>query len=161
MPEILIENRHAKIHPEHPRIHALANVILDRASVSPQAELSILLLDDPGIAALNEQYRHKSGPTDVLSFPMHDPDGPTLPTVLLGDVVISLDTAQRQAAARHVPLIAELATLLTHGILHLLGYDHERGPADAHRMQKQEAAITQALRTDARTADLFAPDGPD
>ena len=155
MPEILIENRHAGIRPDPSRIHALASVILDHASVSPQAELSILLLDDPAIAELNLRYRDKQGPTDVLSFPMHDPETPPLPVAVLGDVVISLDTARRQADEQQITLLEELAALLTHGILHLVGYDHERGADDARDMQARERAICLALRSDARTAALL------
>ena len=130
---------------------------MDHASVSTQAELSILLLDDPAIAELNQRYRDKQGATDVLSFPMHDPEAPPLPVALLGDVVISLDTARRQAAEQQIPLLEELAALLTHGILHLVGYDHERGADEAHTMRARERAIGQALRSDARTAAMLGP----
>jgi len=90
-----------------------------------QAELSVVLCDDPTIATLNQDYRGKRGPTDVLAFallegtPMAGP-GP----LLLGDVVISVPTARRQALERERPLRDEVMELLAHGLLHLLGFDH-------------------------------------
>ena len=83
-----------------------------------KAELSVLLCDDAFIQGLNLQWRQKDVPTDVLSFPMGD-------DTVLGDVVISLDTAARQAAERGHDLATELDVLLVHGLLHLLGHDHE------------------------------------
>lgn len=84
------------------------------------AEVSVVLCSDEHMRSLNGQWRGKDAPTDVLSFPQDDPDG-----VVLGDVVVSLDTAERQAAERGVDLIDEIRVLLVHGLLHLLGYDHE------------------------------------
>jgi probable rRNA maturation factor len=96
------------------------------------AELSVLLTDDAGIHRLNRQYRSKDKPTDVLAFELDggEPGDPKRP---LGDVVISLDTAARQAKAKRRPLMAEVTLLLAHGLLHLLGYDHAR-PAQKRRM---------------------------
>ena len=91
-----------------------------------EAELSVLLCDDETIAELNEQYRGKQGPTDVLSFPQQE--GAPLPSegpVLLGDVVISLPTARRQAPSGEGGLRQEVTRLLAHGILHLLGWVHD------------------------------------
>ena len=93
--------------------------------------------------ALNARYRRKPRPTDVLAFAAREAPQPA--TRLLGDVVISLDTAQRQARRARQSLDRELVTLLIHGILHLLGYDHERSARDASRMQRKERAILQAL----------------
>jgi probable rRNA maturation factor len=95
---------------------------LDRSD----AELSVLLTDDRKIEALNRQYRDKARPTDVLSFhfePMGAP-APLEAGWLLGDIVISLDTAARQAQGRKRPLDEEVRWLLAHGLLHLVGYDH-------------------------------------
>jgi rRNA maturation RNase YbeY len=97
------------------------------------AELSVVLVDDREMQALNATYRKKNRPTDVLAFSMREGE-PSPQTNLLGDVVISVDTAARQAAERGVSVAAEIRTLLAHGILHLLGYDHERSPAEARRM---------------------------
>ncbi|MGC4070778.1 MAG: rRNA maturation RNase YbeY [Polyangiaceae bacterium] len=95
---------------------------LDRAD----AELSVLLTDDRRIEVLNRQYRDKARPTDVLSFhfePMGAP-APLEAGWLLGDIVISLETAARQAQGRKRPLDEEVRWLLAHGLLHLVGYDH-------------------------------------
>jgi probable rRNA maturation factor len=89
-----------------------------------EAELSILLCDDATIRALNRRYRKKNKATDVLAFPMNEGPGPGLESGLLGDVVISLPTATRQAAEHDRPIIDEVTFLLAHGLLHLLGYDH-------------------------------------
>ena len=88
------------------------------------AELSILLCDDETIRKLNRRYRKKNRVTDVLAFPMQEGPGPVSHPGLLGDVVISLPTATRQAAERDRPIIQEVTFLLAHGLLHLLGYDH-------------------------------------
>lgn len=102
-------------------------------------------MDDAGIALLNEQYRKKSRPTDVLSFPMQETGLPEIQPQLLGDIVISLETAGRQAQQHGVDLYEELAFLLTHGILHLLGYDHETSPGDKKRMFAKQKEIMQSL----------------
>ena len=93
-----------------------------------EQELSLLLTDDEEIAELNSLHRGKAKPTDVLSFPMNVQDNGVpllLPSTLLGDVVISVDTARRQAEELEMSLEEELLRLLIHGVLHLLGYDHE------------------------------------
>ena len=106
-----------------------------------KAEVSILLLDDEGITGLNEQYLKKTGPTDVISFPMHDGAFPGVQPQLLGDIAISLETAQRQADRRGVSLHEEVTALLVHGMLHLIGYDHELSPADSRRMKAKERKV--------------------
>lgn len=88
------------------------------------AELSLMLCDDSTIQELNAQYRGKDRPTDVLSFPMLEPGEEPGPGTLLGDVVISTETASRQAKRRGVSPLAEATFLLVHGILHLVGHDH-------------------------------------
>ena len=107
------------------------------------AELSVLLTNDTEIHALNLQHRQKDKPTDVLSFPLDEgggADGAVSGTRWLGDVVISLDTAARQARGRKRELLPEVRFLLAHGILHLLGYDHGN-PAEKRVM----TALTQRL----------------
>jgi probable rRNA maturation factor len=88
------------------------------------AELSILLCDDGTIRQLNRRYRNKNKATDVLAFPMQEGPGPAPNPGLLGDVVISVPTAARQAEEHDRPIIQEVTFLLAHGLLHLLGYDH-------------------------------------
>jgi len=111
----------------------------------PKAEVSILLLDDAGITGFNEQYLKKPGPTDVISFPMHDGAFPGVQPQLLGDIALSLETAQRQADRRGVSLHEEVSALLVHGMLHLIGYDHVLSPADSRRMKAQERAVMAKL----------------
>lgn len=99
------------------------------------AELSLLLCDDAVIHALNRDYRDVDGPTDVLAFPLLEGEGVAAPGMLiLGDVVISLPTAQKQAKGARKDLDAEVKMLLAHGILHLVGLDHI-DPAEARRMR--------------------------
>jgi len=108
------------------------------------AELSIALVDDATIAGLNRTYRSKSGPTDVLSFSQLEGEHVELAGNLLGDVVISLETAARQARAAHHGLDSEVTRLLIHGILHLIGYDHERDD-EARIMQRLERRLRGAI----------------
>lgn len=101
----------------------------------PDADLSVLLTHDRAIAALNAQWREKNEPTDVLSFPMDD-------EVVLGDIVVSLDTAARQAAELGHDLDTELRVLLVHGLLHLLGHDHEAPGEDAEMAAEEVRLLT-------------------
>ena len=96
-------------------------------------ELSVLLTDDAFIRALNKAHRGKNHPTDVLAFPLGEAEGTPsiLNHALLGDVVISLDTAERQARGRKHSLLDEVSFLLAHGILHLVGYDHQTDKQEA------------------------------
>ena len=108
------------------------------------AELSILLVSDRVMRDLNRRHRGRDRTTDVLAFAQGEgvarpPDG------LLGDVVISVDTARRQAAERGASPGHEAERLLVHGLLHLLGYDHERSAAEARRMQRRERALARWL----------------
>ena len=103
-------------------------------------ELSILLVSDAEMRRLNRRWRGRDRATDVLSFPQ---DGGR--DRLLGDVVISVDTARRQARELRTTLGGEADRLLIHGLLHLLGYDHERSVAEARRMQRRERALARWL----------------
>ncbi len=108
------------------------------------AELSIALVDDATISDLNRRYRSKAGPTDVLSFSQLEGEHVELAGNLLGDVVISLETAARQARVAHRGLDSEVAKLLVHGILHLIGHDHERDD-EARVMQQLERRLRRAI----------------
>lgn len=119
-------------------VRRLADAMLTRLGLE-QSELSILLTDDPTIHRLNREHRGKDRPTDVLSFPLDEHATGQAPR-LLGDVVISLDTAERQARGRGRELIAEVRFLLAHGILHLIGHDHGE-PEEKRRMD----ALTRQL----------------
>jgi len=113
------------------------------------AELSVLLTNDAEIHALNLQHREKDKPTDVLSFPLDEgggADGAVSGTRVLGDVVISLDTAARQARGRKRELLPEVRFLLAHGLLHLLGYDHG-DPAEKRIMDAMTRRLVRAVET--------------
>ncbi|VAX30106.1 Metal-dependent hydrolase YbeY, involved in rRNA and/or ribosome maturation and assembly [hydrothermal vent metagenome] len=98
-------------------------------------ELSILLVDDQTIQDLNLQHRKIDSATDVLSFPQME--GDEFISHMLGDVVISVETAKRQAVEHQFSLEQELVLLLLHGLLHLLGYDHERSPKEEILMKEK------------------------
>lgn len=105
-------------------------------------EVSITLVDDEAIRVLNAEHRGIDRPTDVLSFPMFDEDFDDGEYAVLGDVVISLERAYRQAAEYGHSPEREIAFLVVHSILHLLGYDHEAGKAEESEMfQKQEEIL--------------------
>ncbi len=109
-----------------------------------RAELSVVLVSDREMQALNRRWRRRDRPTDVLSFAQREGAGGA-PDGLLGDVVISLDTARRQAREQGESLGREADRLLVHGLLHLLGYDHERSASEARRMQRRERALARWL----------------
>ncbi|MDM8552041.1 rRNA maturation RNase YbeY [Desulfobacterales bacterium HSG2] len=115
---------------------------------SPDAELSVLIVDDPQIAELNKEYLHREGPTNVIAFPQRDegllfiPEPEEdMPPELLGDVVISADTAAREADMGGIPMEERFTQLLVHGILHLFGYDHENDKEEAARMEARSESL--------------------
>jgi probable rRNA maturation factor len=115
----------------------------------PDSEISILIVDDARIQELNRDYLQRDNPTNVISFSMIEGEGGTLQPQLLGDVVISADTAARDALEASTTFESELYFLLLHGILHLLGYDHERGTAeDAVKMEAMELEIFAVIERD-------------
>jgi probable rRNA maturation factor len=122
----------------------LGNLMLAELDLE-SAELSVLLTNDDFICELNRSYRRKNQPTDVLAFPMDD-SATGSGTRLLGDVVISLETAGRQASEANHALRTQVALLLAHGLLHLVGYDHVTR-AQKHTMDaKTELLVARAGR---------------
>ena len=124
------------------------------ASGLPQCELSLSIVSDAAICTLNRKYREQDKPTDVLSFSqIEEPDSappdprkvPNIAGLPLGDVVISIDTALAQAREYDVTPQQRLRTLLIHGFLHLLGYDHERSAADARKMFARERKLASMM----------------
>jgi probable rRNA maturation factor len=107
----------------------------------PEAELSLLFTGDEGITELNRRYLKRDKPTNVLAFPMIDAEQPEVKTSMLGDIVISLDAALREAQACGESLEGAIDRLLVHGLVHLLGYDHEGSRQEARRMQKEEKRL--------------------
>jgi len=116
-----------------------------------ESELSVLLITDSEMATLNTQYRNKKGPTNVLAFALQEGEGAELAAAILGDVIISLDTAAREAAADRITLHQRVAMLLIHGLLHLLGLDHERSAKEAKVMaQREKQLLDQLLKEERR-----------
>ena len=118
-------------------VEADATALLAAARCA-DCELSLVLCSDAWIRPLNKQWRDKDVATDVLSFPQDD-------EVILGDLVVSLDTAARQADERGTSLRDEVRVLLVHGLLHLLGYDHETTEEDLQEMAAAENKLLAAL----------------
>jgi len=110
-------------------------------------ELSILIVDDAQMAELNSKYLNRSGPTNVIAFPMREGKFSNVAPHLLGDVVISVETAQREAAPAGISMEARFAQLLVHGILHLLGFDHEKTERQARRMEKMSRELESLIET--------------
>jgi rRNA maturation RNase YbeY len=105
------------------------------------SELSILFVNDTQMQGLNKEYRSKDKTTDVLAFSMRDGQYPHINPAILGDIVISLPTARRQAKEKGHGIYEEIAILLIHGMLHLVGYDHENGKKEETRMRRMEKKI--------------------
>ncbi len=108
------------------------------------AELSIRIVDNQEIAALNKAYRHKDGPTNVLSFPVDLPAGVDLEYDLLGDIVIAADIVKHEALQQNKTFISHFTHMLVHGTLHLLGFDHIND-SDARIMENHEIIIMKEL----------------
>ncbi len=108
-------------------------------------ELSVVITDDPGIEELNLAYRKIAAPTNVLSFPMQEGEYTDICPELLGDVVISIDTAQREAQQASITTEERMSQLVIHGILHLLGYDHEQGEAQMMEMEEKSLEILKMI----------------
>ena len=116
----------------------LAQRLLD-AIGEGKSELGIELIGDSKMRRFNREFRNTDRTTDVLAFAIREADGPS--SNLLGDVVISIPTAIRQARVLEHTLDEEIVRLLIHGMLHLAGYDHERGEHDAQRMRRKEMKL--------------------
>jgi probable rRNA maturation factor len=134
------------------RLQRSARAILSDVG-EQSAELGVLFVGDRRMRRLNHRYRGKDRVTDVLAFAMREaftPNAPRPRPKMLGDVVISVPTAWRQAKEAGRSLDEELTWLLVHGILHLCGYDHERSEKDARRMHRRERMILRSLRVPKR-----------
>jgi probable rRNA maturation factor len=145
---------------DHPRGRAAATRLKRRATAflgalgKGDAELSVLVVGDRGIRRLNREWRGKDVATDVLSFPAAAEHA----GALIGDVVVSLDTAARVAEAEGRPLVEELDRYLVHGILHLLGFDHEtEAEAKAMAAQEDEVLARHGMVSAARAAHAPSP----
>ena len=158
----ITNDQHAVKVPSGQRIliRRSCNAVLEFEHFAEPAEISVTFVDNARIAELNSQYRNKPMPTDVLSFPLgengvydHNQD---TGAAMLGDIVISMEKAMEQAQLYGHPLQREVAFLVVHSMLHLLGYDHEQGGLEAVRMREKEEAVLIQLglpRTVSYTAD--------
>lgn len=136
-------------------LSSVARHALEHLGVNPLAELSVIVVDTGTMSALHERWMGETGPTDVLAFPMDELDtargpdeqepGPTL----LGDVVLCPEYARRGARAAGHPLADELQLLTTHGVLHLLGYDHAE-PEEEREMFALQSTLLESWRGSAR-----------
>ena len=141
-PEIDITLRHAQWSEDIPEFKALIESAvcktLDMANyASPEAELSIVLADNEFVQGLNKQWRGKDKPTNVLSFPQDEPG-------LLGDIILAYETVLAESELQNKDFADHTAHLLVHGLLHLLGHDHEEDH-EAETMETLEISILQAL----------------
>lgn len=107
--------------------------------------MSVLFVGDGAMRSLNRRYRRKDRTTDVLSFPFREGAYAGVQPDILGDIVISVPVSERQARQYGETNQRALDRLLVHGLLHLLGYDHERGAAEARRMEARERVLLEAL----------------
>lgn len=114
-------------------------------------EISFLITDDSRIHELNKVYRNKDRPTDVLAFAMREGEHAELAGDVLGDVIVSVQTARRQASERGVELVDELTMLLAHGLLHLLGWDHATAAQDRSMRAETDRLCRAAAPSPART----------
>ena len=129
------------------RVKTLSNWFLKQCGAADHT-VSILLVDDEKIRQLNNQYRNKNQPTNVLSFPFAegaDQWQESIPVKELGDIVISVDTARRESIEYGQSFYDRISWLLIHGMLHLLGYDHERSPRHAEEMFNEEKILLNKL----------------
>lgn len=129
------------------RWSTLAEAVLAAEGITVAAELSVLFVDVAAITELNERFMGVPGPTDVLAFPIDDaprPEEPPMATLLLGDVVVCPAVAAQQAAGHAGTLDDELALLIVHGILHVLGHDHAEAE-EASRMRRRERELLEQL----------------
>jgi probable rRNA maturation factor len=112
-------------------------------------------MDDAEIRALNREFRDIDRPTNVLSFPMQEGEFSNVPPGLLGDVVISAQTAAAEAEEAGIPLDQRLSQLLVHGILHLVGFDHETGEEDARHMEIKSLELLKRIEPDNPDLPVF------
>ena len=142
--EVSISNRQKRVSINAGKIRRAAKKILGRLGFQDY-DLSIVIVDDQEITQLNRQYFHRNRPTNVISFPMADGDTASLHSKILGDVVISAETARRQAEEGGGKEVDEILFLLIHGMLHLAGYDHEGAADERKEMEDKERELFSLL----------------
>ena len=142
--KILATNKQTVIDIDLPRIKRSSVKIL-RILESEDSELSLTFVDNAGIANINRQYLGRNYPTNVIAFSMNEGEFGDVNPDILGDIIISTETALRDAEAGDLSLEDELDYLIIHGVLHLLGYDHEL-PGEAKKMKEKEKETFFALK---------------
>ena len=142
--KIWIQNRQKPIPLNLRKIRRVAQRILADLAL-PEAELSILLVDDIQIRDLNRRYLRRDKPTNVLSFPMKEGEFSILHPQLLGDLVISVETAKRQSNRFGLDEMEMVSLLMIHGILHLIGYEHERTKKGAREMTIKQKELLHTI----------------
>jgi probable rRNA maturation factor len=151
-------NNESGVDVDEKSLAGLARFVLDELRIHPLAELSVLLVDSDAMAALHVQWMDEAGPTDVLSFPMDElrpgTDDREPEPGLLGDVVICPQVAAEQAAKSGHPAEQELHLLCTHGILHLLGYDHADPDEEKQMFELQRELLQSWQDTGAGTGQV-------
>ena len=138
--KIWIRNQQKHIPLDLKRIKKVAKGILADLAL-PDAELSILIVNDIQIQELNRRYLHRNKPTNVLSFPMGEGEIPSPHPHLLGDLVISVETARRQSNRFGLDELGMVTLLMVHGILHLVGYEHEGTSKGGQEMARQQKKL--------------------
>lgn len=128
--------------PDEDDIRRWITAVMAAEKNTADVELTVRIVGIEEIAELNERYRHKTGPTNILSFPFEAPPGVELN--LLGDLVVAAPVVASEAQEQHKTEIAHWAHMVVHGTLHLLGYDHQT-PAEAEDMEAREIRILQTL----------------
>jgi probable rRNA maturation factor len=137
----MIDNRQRSCAVDPAELERRVRMVLEDLGCAEQTELSLVVTDDPYIAQLNEHYLGRKGPTNVLAFPMAEGELDWLTPGLLGDVVVSVDTAWREAEENGLEPLEHFYRLVIHGILHLLGYDHLANEEQAQLIE----ALTERL----------------
>ena len=146
--KIQIENRQARFKIDKRKIRGTVAMIFKILDCADR-EISIVFTDDETIRELNKQYLGRDKTTNVISFPLQEGEYANINPLLLGDVVISIDTAQKDARKGNLRPEEEIDFLLIHGILHLLGYNHEgTSRKEALKMKRKEKEIFGRLNRD-------------
>ncbi len=144
--EISVSNRQKRVAVDSAKIRRAARKILGELGYEGH-ELSVVIVDDPEITGLNRRFFRRNRPTNVISFPMEPGENAPVQFRILGDVVISAETAHRQAEEAGSRGEEEILFLLIHGILHLAGYDHEGAASERRKMEEKERELFSLLRS--------------
>ena len=147
---IQIENQQKRIKIDKRRIRSQVNALLKLLDCT-NMEISITFVDNASIRQINKQYLGKDRPTNVISFPLQEGEFCDINPQMLGDIVISVDTAERDSASGNLSFDEEILFLIIHGLLHLRGYNHENTfIADARKMKKKEKELFSLLTQSAK-----------